>query len=160
MRALVTGINGQDGRYLAELLTAKGYDVVGTVQPGNAAGAAVVGRECPDAVVLEADLADGATLLAAVEEAQPDEVYNLAAFSSVSASWQQAEHASDITATGVVRLLEALRTAGGGSFDGVRFFQGLELGDLRQGSARPRRPRRRRCTPAPPTASRRRSRTT
>ena len=109
VRALVTGINGQDGRYLAELLTAKGYDVVGTVQPGNTAGAAVVGRECPDAVVLEADLADGATLLAAVEEAQPDEVYNLAAFSSVSASWQQAEHASDITATGVVRLLEALR---------------------------------------------------
>ncbi|MCU1693591.1 MAG: gmd [Frankiales bacterium] len=119
MRALVTGINGQDGLYLAELLSAKGYTVFGTVQPGNDAGAEEVRRIVPEAVVLEGDLADGRSLRAALDAAQPAEVYNLAAFTSVSRSWEQAELASDITATGVVRLLEAVRA----SDPSVRFFQ-------------------------------------
>jgi GDPmannose 4,6-dehydratase len=108
-RALITGIAGQDGSYLTEFLVGKGYEVFGLLgpDPGDfheraaALGDAVHG--------LEGDLTDMASLLAAVEESKPDEVYNLAAMSFVGGSWERAVLTSDVNATGAVRLLEAVR---------------------------------------------------
>ncbi len=109
-RALITGVAGQDGSYLAELLLAKGYDVYGIVGP-------VLGDLLADAMVLggdrlhllDGDLTDMDSLLHAVVTARPDEVYNLAAMSFVGESWEQALKTTDINAVGVLRLLEALR---------------------------------------------------
>jgi GDPmannose 4,6-dehydratase len=118
-RALVTGVAGQDGTYLTELLVGKGYEVYGLLgpDPGSfTAWAAGFG----DAVrLLQGDLTDMASLLAAVEESKPDEVYNLAAMSFVGGSWERAVTTTDVNATGVVRLLEAVRELAPGS----RFFQ-------------------------------------
>ena len=108
-RALITGIAGQDGTYLTELLTGKGYEVFGLLGPApgdflewaERFGGAVRG--------LEGDLTDMGSLLAAVEESRPDEVYNLAAMSFVGGSWERAVITTDVNATGTVRLLEALR---------------------------------------------------
>jgi GDPmannose 4,6-dehydratase len=109
-RALITGVAGQDGSYLAELLLDRGYDVYGVVGP-------VVGELLPPIVeragerlhLLQGDLTDMDSLLAAVTEARPDEVYNLAAMSFVGESWEQALITTDVNAVGVLRLLEALR---------------------------------------------------
>ena len=109
-RALITGVAGQDGSYLAELLLDRGYDVYGVVGP-------VVGELLQPIVeragerlhLLQGDLTDMDSLLAAVTEARPDEVYNLAAMSFVGASWEQALTTTDVNAVGVLRLLEALR---------------------------------------------------
>ena len=86
--ALVTGVAGQDGVYLARHLLAEGYRVVGSVLPGNA------GRLAPylaDVDVIELDVRDSRGFAATLEAVRPDEVYNLAAFTSVGASWQNAE---------------------------------------------------------------------
>ena len=110
-RALITGIAGQDGTYLAELLASKGYDIWG--MPGPAPGAFrewVAGRGI-EVRELDGDLTDMASMLTAVEEALPDEVYNLAAMSFVGGSWETAVLTSDVNATGSVRLLEAIRVA-------------------------------------------------
>jgi GDPmannose 4,6-dehydratase len=108
-RALITGISGQDGSYLAELLLEKGYDVHGLVR-GSA------DRPLPnldgirDRLVLHpADLLDESSLFDAVRESSPDEIYNLAAMSSVSQSWRLAIATAEYTAVGVTRLLEAIR---------------------------------------------------
>jgi GDPmannose 4,6-dehydratase len=116
-RALVTGVTGQDGLYLAELLLEQGYEVHGMVRGAPAA-------TVPDGVhLVEADLCDSPSLLRALEQTQPDEVYNLAATSSVSRSWQQAELTGETTGLGVLRLLEAIREWTGGDLSGVRFYQ-------------------------------------
>jgi len=110
-RALITGIAGQDGSYLTELLLAKGYDVYGLIEPGAP-------REVPFVApserlhLLEGDLRDLDSIVAALDESRPDELYNLAAISFVGDSWEQAEAITDVNAVGVLRLLEAIRRAG------------------------------------------------
>lgn len=110
-RALITGIAGQDGSYLAELLLDKGYEVYGLVGPfrGELLDD-VIARGGDRLHLLEGDLTDMDSLIAGVSEARPDEVYNLAAMSFVGDSWEQALTTTDVNAVGVLRLLEALRT--------------------------------------------------
>ena len=108
-RALITGYTGQDGSYLAELLLDEGYEVFGLVRrratPGEQNVAHLTGR----VTMLPGDLTDQASLFAAVEQSEPDEVYNLAAQSYVGASWAQPEATAQVTGLGALRLLEAVR---------------------------------------------------
>src|SRR5437660_11144488 len=126
-RALVTGITGQDGRYMAEFLGAKGYQVFGLVRGQNNPKAKLVLDDNPSLELVEGDLQDLSSLIAAVEQVQPDEVYNLAAISFVALSFRQAELTGDITGLGVLRMLEAVRIVGGPSSQGsgnrMRFYQ-------------------------------------
>jgi GDPmannose 4,6-dehydratase len=101
-RALITGITGQDGWYLSRLLLAAGYQVTGLVRPGDAAPAP------DDVAVVTGDLAETADVTAAVEAAQPDEVYNLAGISSVAASWQDPLLTADVTGLGLLRVITAV----------------------------------------------------
>lgn len=107
--ALITGITGQDGSYLAEFLLNRGYTIYGVVRrlssPNLSRLAGVMGR----IELLEGDLTDQSSLTAAIERAQPDEVYNLAAQSFVATSWNQPLLTGDVTGLGLVRLLEAVR---------------------------------------------------
>ncbi|HVT20105.1 MAG TPA: GDP-mannose 4,6-dehydratase [Mycobacteriales bacterium] len=122
-RALITGITGQDGLYLGEFLAAKGYEVYGVVRGQNNPKARHVERLIPTAELLEGDLTDLPSLISAIEIAQPDEIYNLGALSFVGLSWRQAELTADVTGTGVLRILEALRIATQGNMERVRFYQ-------------------------------------
>jgi GDPmannose 4,6-dehydratase len=108
-RALVTGITGQDGSYLAELLLSKGYEVAGLVRRSSSDPLDRVEAFADRLTLIAGDLADQASLMDAVEESQPDEVYNLAAQSFVGDSWKEAAYTGDIDALGVTRLLEAIR---------------------------------------------------
>ncbi|MDO8848049.1 MAG: GDP-mannose 4,6-dehydratase [Coriobacteriia bacterium] len=119
-RALITGVAGQDGSYLAELLLDRGYEVYGIVGPvpGDLLDAAIE-KGGERLHLLDGDLTDMESLLACVNTARPDEVYNLAAMSFVGASWEQALKTTDINAVGVLRLLEALRHEA----PGARFMQ-------------------------------------
>jgi GDPmannose 4,6-dehydratase len=108
-RALITGISGQDGSYLAELLVGKGYDVHGLVR-GSTGHRFERLEAIQDAVTLHAaDLLDESSLFDVMRTVTPDEVYNLAAMSSVSQSWRLAIATAEYTAVGVTRLLEAIR---------------------------------------------------
>jgi GDPmannose 4,6-dehydratase len=122
-RALITGITGQDGLYLGELLTAKGYEVFGLVRGQSNPKVATVERIIPGIQLLEGDLTDLPSLIGAVEISQPDEVYNLGAISFVGLSWKQAELTGETTGMGVLRVLEALRIAAGNDLSRVRFYQ-------------------------------------
>src|SRR5260221_13910865 len=113
-RALVTGITGQDGRHMSEFLTGKGYQVFGLVRGQNNPKAQLVVDENPALEVVDGDLRDLSSLIAAVEQVQPDEVYNLGAMSFVVLSFRQPELTADITGVGVLRMLEAIRIVGGG----------------------------------------------
>lgn len=104
--ALITGICGQDGIYLARHLLAHGYRVVGTVRPGGATSLAAAYLSEVD--VRELDQRDGAGLVALLDDVRPDEIYNLAGFTSVGASWGQAEVVAETNAMSVLRTLEAL----------------------------------------------------
>ncbi len=99
-RALITGITGQDGQYLAELLCAKGYDVFGLIRGQCNPKRGLVERTLPAVQLLEGDLNDMSSLIGALEVAQPDEVYNLAAFSFVGLSWNQPELTGEIAGSG------------------------------------------------------------
>lgn len=122
-RALITGITGQDGLYLGELLAAKGYEVFGLVRGQSNPKIATVEQIIPSIELVEGDLRDLPSLIGALEIAQPDEVYNLGAISFVGLSWKQAELTGEITGMGVLRLLEALRIQTGGDLSRVRFYQ-------------------------------------
>ncbi len=122
-RALITGITGQDGLYLGELLAGKGYEVFGLVRGQSNPKIAEVEAVIPTAQLLAGDLTDLASLLGALEIAQPTEVYNLGAMSFVGLSWKQAEVTADVTGMGVLRMLEALRIHTQGRMDQVRFYQ-------------------------------------
>jgi GDPmannose 4,6-dehydratase len=118
-RAFITGITGQDGSYLAELLLAKGYEVHGLIRRASTFNTAridhlYVDRHLPGARLFlhYGDLADGSRLVTLLAEVQPDEVYNLAAQSHVRVSFEEPEHTADTTGTGSVRLLEAVRLSG------------------------------------------------
>ena len=125
-RALITGITGQDGQHLAEFLHAQGYDVFGLVKGQNNPKAQQVQTEFPFVDLVSGDLADLPSLIKAVEYAQPDEVYNLAAISFVALSFTQAELTANLTGLGVLRMLEAVRMVGGAGGSGnnpIRFYQ-------------------------------------
>jgi GDPmannose 4,6-dehydratase len=122
-RALITGITGQDGLYLAELLAGKGYQVFGLIRGQSNPKRELVERLVPGIELLEGDLRDLSSLIGALEVAQPDEVYNLGAISFVGLSWKQAELTGDITGMGVLRMLEAVRIHTGGDMARVRFYQ-------------------------------------
>jgi GDPmannose 4,6-dehydratase len=109
MRALITGITGQDGSYLAEFLLNKGYEVFGLVRP-NEPDKPRFGPEIGQRIkFVEGDLLDQPSLNQAVQQVQPQELYNLAAQTFVPASWEKQVLTADITALGVLRLLEAVR---------------------------------------------------
>jgi GDPmannose 4,6-dehydratase len=122
-RALVTGITGQDGRHMSEFLTTKGYQVFGLVRGQNNPKAKLVTDENPSIELVEGDLRDLSSLIAAVEQVQPDEVYNLGAMSFVALSFRQPELTADITGVGVLRMLEAIRIVGGAEANPIRFYQ-------------------------------------
>ena len=119
--ALITGIGGQDGRHLGELLVSKGYTVYCMLNGQRSDGAQLVARELPSVIQVRGDLADSSSLTRVLEETQPDEVYNLAAIIFVGMSFSQPELTANITGLGVLRLLEALRTTK--MHEKVRFYQ-------------------------------------
>jgi GDPmannose 4,6-dehydratase len=118
-RALITGITGQDGSYLAELLLAKGYKVYGLTRRSSTNITSRIEHLLTQIELLPGDLLDQSSLMSAIEESKPDEVYNLAAQSFVQTSWNQPVLTSEFTATGVTRLLEAVRKAA----PKARFYQ-------------------------------------
>lgn len=107
--ALITGITGQDGLYLAELLLDKGYKVFGLIRGQNNPKISLVEQIVPEVELLAGDLGDIPSLLRALEASTPDEVYNLGAISYVAYSWDQALLTSEVTGRGVLNLLEAIR---------------------------------------------------
>ena len=118
-RALITGVTGQDGSYLAELLLSKGYEVHGVKRRSSSFNTQRVDHIYQDSRIEESkfhlhygDMTDSTNLIRIVEEVQPDEIYNLAAQSHVQVSFETAEYTSNADGTGVVRLLEAIRLLG------------------------------------------------
>lgn len=107
--ALITGITGQDGSYLAELLLAKGYRVVGMVRRSSTVTYERIHHLLDDITVIQGDVTDQGSLLSIFEDHEPTEVYNLAAQSFVPVSWNQPALTGDVTAIGVTRMLEAIR---------------------------------------------------
>lgn len=110
-RALITGVTGQDGSYLAELLIAKGYEVVGMVRRTSHHSYERIDHLLERIQIVAADLLDQHSLTQVIQETRPDEVYNLAAQSFVPTSWNQPVLTGEFTALGVTRMLEALRLA-------------------------------------------------
>jgi GDPmannose 4,6-dehydratase len=118
-RALITGITGQDGSYLAELLLGKGYEVHGMVRRASTENFERIQHLTDRVSLVQADLLDPSSLLEALEEAQPGEVYNLGAQSFVPTSWRQPVLTAEFTGVGVTRLLEAIRRVN----PDIRFYQ-------------------------------------
>ncbi|MEU1723635.1 MULTISPECIES: GDP-mannose 4,6-dehydratase [unclassified Nonomuraea] len=129
-RALITGITGQDGSYLAEHLLDQGYEVWGLARGQANPRVSRMRKLLADVQVVRGDLLDQGSLISAVERVQPDEVYNLGAISFVPMSWEQAELTAEVTGMGVLRMLEAIRVCSGVSRGGgssspgqIRFYQ-------------------------------------
>jgi GDPmannose 4,6-dehydratase len=121
--ALITGITGQDGLYLAELLLAKGYAVHGVIRGQNNPKRDLVETLLPDVTLHAGDLTDMSSLIRALRDSDPDEVYNLGAVSFVAYSWENAAHTADVTAKGALTMLEAVRLHCGDDPRRVRFYQ-------------------------------------
>ena len=117
--ALITGITGQDGSYLAELLLSKGYRVFGTVRRLSTPNMENIKHIVHDIELLSADLLDQSSLTDAVKASEPDEVYNLAAQSFVKTSWDQPVLTGEFTALGATRVLEAIRSVN----KKIKFYQ-------------------------------------
>lgn len=117
--ALITGITGQVGSYLAEFLLAKGYHVIGMVRRSSTTTYERIEHIRQDLTLVQGDLHDQSSLVTILDQYQPDEVYNLAAQSFVGTSWNQAVLTGEVTALGVVRLLEAIRMVN----PKIRFYQ-------------------------------------
>jgi len=141
MRAMITGITSQDGSYLAEHLLSKEYEVCGFVHGKANPRVDRVRRLLPDVRLVHGDLLDLSSVLSAVEQVQPDELYNLAAISHVPTSWEHAELTGEVTGLGVLRVLEAIRVYSGigGSRTPtrgqIRFYQASSsemFGDVRE----------------------------
>jgi len=109
MKALITGITGQDGSYLAELLLEKGYEVFGMMRRSSTETAERIEHLKSKIKILNADLLDEMSLIHVLEEVMPDEIYNLAAQSFVHTSWSQPVLTGEFTALGVTRILDAMR---------------------------------------------------
>ena len=118
-RALITGITGQDGSYLAEFLLEKGYDVIGLVRRTSTVTFSRIHHIQEKLTLVSGDLLDQGSLIATLRDHRPQEVYNLAAQSFVPASWQQPVFTGGVTALGVTRVLEAIRTVD----PTIRFYQ-------------------------------------
>jgi GDPmannose 4,6-dehydratase len=117
--ALITGITGQDGTYLAEHLLSLGYEVHGLIRGQNNPRAAMVRRIAPRVQLIEGDLHDQSSLISVLEATHPDEVYNLGAISFVALSFKQAINTGEITGLGVTRMLDAIRVVN----PAIRFYQ-------------------------------------
>lgn len=117
--AIITGITGQDGSYLAELLLKKGYRVIGVARRSSTVNYERIEHIVDDITVVQGDLQDQGSLLSLLEEHAPTEVYNLAAQSFVPTSWNQPALTGDVTAIGVTRILEAIRFVN----PKIRFYQ-------------------------------------
>lgn len=122
-RALITGITGQDGLYLGELLASKGYKLFGLVRGHDNPRRALVKATIPGITLLTGDLTDLPSLIRAFAKAQPDEVYNLGAISFVAHSWESWNLTSEATGRGVLNVLEAARLFAGEDIGRVRFYQ-------------------------------------
>ena len=118
-RALITGITGQDGSYLAEFLLSMGYEVYGLVRRTSTVNFTRIQHIQDQITLLSGDMQDQTSLVTALEQSQPDEVYNLAAQSFVPTSWTQPVFTGDVTGLGVTRLLDAIRTVNAR----IRFYQ-------------------------------------
>jgi len=118
-RALITGITGQDGSYLAELLLEKGYEVFGIVRRSSTESFERLNHIKGRLHLIQADLTDQVSVIAALHDVRPREVYNLAAQSFVPTSWNQPILTGDVTALGVTRVLEAIRVVD----SSIRFYQ-------------------------------------
>ena len=121
MKALITGINGQDGSYLAELLLEKNYEVHGIVRRSSTNNLYRIQHILPQITLHYGDLSDSLSLIKIIQEVRPDEIYNLAAQSDVKASFDIPEYSADVDALGTLRLLEACRICGIDKT--VRFYQ-------------------------------------
>ena len=117
--AIITGITGQDGSYLAELLLEKGYRVIGVARRSSTVNYERINHLLDDITVVQGDLQDQGSLLSLFEEYEPTEIYNLAAQSFVPTSWSQPALTGDVTAIGVTRMLEAIRFVN----PKIRFYQ-------------------------------------
>jgi GDPmannose 4,6-dehydratase len=118
-RALITGITGQDGSYLAELLLDRGYEVFGMVRRASTEHVERIAHILDRVTLVQADLLDQFSLVSALEEARPAEVYNLAAQSFVPTSWRQPVLTAEFSGVGVTRMLEAIRMTD----PSIRFYQ-------------------------------------
>lgn len=124
-KAIITGITGQDGSYLAELLLEKGYEVHGVIRRSSSSNLSRIQSLCNDPLLEnrfflhQGDLGDSSSIKRIIEKASPDEIYNLAAMSHVKVSFEMPEYTADVDALGVLRLLDAIRTQN----DKVRFYQ-------------------------------------
>src|SRR5205809_7486581 len=117
--AVITGVTGQDGSYLAELLLDKGYEVIGVVRRTSHDSYERIGHLLDRVHIVAADLLDQHSLTTVIRDAKPDEVYNLAAQSFVPTSWNQPVLTGEFTALGLTRLLEAIRQVD----QKIRFYQ-------------------------------------
>ncbi len=118
-RALITGITGQDGSYLADFLLEKGYEVVGVIRRSSTVNFERIEHIQDQITLVSGDLIDQISLINIIDKYRPNEVYNLAAQSFVPASWEQPVLTGDVTALGVTRLLDAVRLVD----PGIRFYQ-------------------------------------
>ncbi|MCL4416199.1 MAG: GDP-mannose 4,6-dehydratase [Actinobacteria bacterium] len=131
MKALITGITGQDGSYLADLLLEKGYEVYGMVRRSSVEKLDRVEHIRDRIKFVQADLLDQLSIISAVRQADPDEIYNLAAMSFVPTSWSQPVLTGEFTAIGVTRMLEAIRLVN----KNIKFYQASSsemFGKIRQ----------------------------
>ena len=119
-RALITGVTGQDGSYLSELLLEKGYEVHGIVRRSSTENFERIGHLAGKIQLHQADLLDQLSIIDVVKETRPDEVYNLAAMSFVPTSWKQPVLTGEFTGIGVTRMLEAIKHLGR---DSIKFYQ-------------------------------------
>ena len=120
-RALITGITGQDGSYLAEFLLEKGYEVIGLVRRTSTVNFERIGHIQDKIQIVSGDMLDETSLVHVIDEYRPDEVYNLAAQSFVQESWRQPVFTGEVTALGVTRLLDAIRMVD--RENKIRFYQ-------------------------------------
>ncbi len=118
-RALITGITGQDGSYLAEFLLSKGYEVYGMVRRTSTVRYERIQHIQNQIQIVQGDMGDHASLITAISTIQPDEIYNLAAQSFVPTSWNQPVFTGDITGLGVTRILDAIRSVN----PGIKYYQ-------------------------------------
>ena len=118
-KALITGITGQDGSYLAEFLLGRGYEVAGMLRRSSTLNFERISHIQDEIELVQGDLIDGASMIKVLEDTQPDEVYNLAAQSFVQTSFGQAVLTGETTALGVTRLLDGIRTVN----PDIRFYQ-------------------------------------
>ena len=117
--ALITGITGQDGSYLAEFLLEKGYEVIGMVRRSSTVNFSRIQHIQDRVTLVSGDLLDQGSLINVLQDHQPNEIYNLAAQSFVPTSWEQPVFTGEVTALGVTRMLEAVRAVN----KGIRFYQ-------------------------------------